>query len=102
MGFIDNLRKYDRLWIGISLGLLLPLALYPLIRPLDPENFAFISVDYHKAMLKLLPMLLSRCVFPNALLFFLLIWIRFDKTARGVLYSTVGLTAILILIQIIY
>jgi hypothetical protein len=102
MGFLDKLKKYDQLWIGIVLGILFPLLLYPVLRPLDPKNFAFISKDYHMALLKLLPMLLSRCVFPNALLFFLFIWSDFDQLAKGVLISTVGLTAILVLIQIIF
>ncbi|HBH49869.1 MAG TPA: hypothetical protein DDX98_14585 [Bacteroidales bacterium] len=102
MGFLDKLKKYDIFWIGLILGIALPLLLYPILRPLDPKNFAFISADYHKAMLKMLPMLLSRCVFPNALLFFLFIWNRFDKIAKGVLYSTVGITAVLIVIQIIF
>lgn len=102
MGFLDTLRKYDRFWIGLIMGIGLPLILYPLLRPLDPENFAFISTEYKQAMLKLIPMLLSRCVFPNALLFFIFIWSNFDRIAKGILYATVGLTAILVAIQIIY
>lgn len=98
----EKLKKHDNFWIGLVLGIALPLILYPLLRPLDPKNFAFISNDYRQAMLKMLPMLLSRCVFPNALLFFLCIWTHFDKTAKGILYSTVGLTGILIAIQIIF
>ena len=83
MEFLDKLRKYDRFWIGFLLGVLMPLALFPILLPIDPENFAFISASYKKALLKLIPMLLSRCVFPNALIFFLLIWNKFDQTAKG-------------------
>lgn len=102
MGFLVKLRKFDIYWVGIILGILLPLILYPILRPLDPENFAFISSIYKEALMKLLPMLLSRCIFPNALLFFIFIWSEFDQIAKGILHSTVFLTAILILIQIIY
>lgn len=102
MGILDKLRAYDRYWFGLILGVLLPLILYPILRPLDPKNFEFIAVSYNEALLKMIPMLLSRCIFPSALLFFLLIWSDFDKTAKGVLHTTVILTAILILIQIIF
>ncbi len=102
MGAIDTLRKYDSFWIGLIAGIALPLILYPILRPLDPENFNFITTEYRKTILKMLPMLLSRCVFPNALLFFIFIWSGFEKTAKGVLYSTVGIVGILIILQIVF
>ena len=102
MGFLDNLRRFDNFWIGLVLGLVVPLALYPLLRPLNPANFKFIQTAYKLTILKLLPMLLSRCIFPNALLFFIFIWSDFERLAKGVLYSTVGLVACLIIIQIVF
>lgn len=102
MGFLEKLREKDNFWIGLVLGVALPAILYPILRPLDPENFAFISSSYRQSMLKLLPMLLSRCVFPNAVLFFLFIWGKFDLTAKGILYSSIGLVVILILIEFIF
>lgn len=101
MEFLEKLRKYDNFWIGIITGIALPLLLYPLIRPLDPENFKFIE-NYQKIVLKMLPMLLSRCVFPNALLFFLFLWGNFERTAKGVLYSTVGIVAVLGILHIVF
>lgn len=102
MGFLEKLKRFDNFWLGMAVGLLLPLALYPILRPMDPANFTFIAEDYRKTMLKLIPMLLSRCIFPNALLFFILIWSNYEKAAKGVLYITIGLVAILGLIQFIF
>ncbi len=102
MGFLEKLRRFDNFWIGFALGLLLPLALYPILRPLDPDKFRFITDDYNQIMLKLLPMLLSRCIFPNAFLFFLFVWTKFDYLAKGILYVTIGLTVILIFLQIVF
>lgn len=102
MGFLDSFRKYDKFWIGIVLGIALPFLLYPLIRPLDPKNYSFITVEYHKTVLKMLPMLLSRCVFPNALLFFIFLWSNFERLAKGVLYSTVGIVGVLIILHLLF
>jgi hypothetical protein len=102
MGFLEKLREKDNFWIGLVLGIALPAILYPILRPLDPKNFAFIANSYRQSMLKLLPMLLSRCIFPNAILFFLFIWGKFDLTAKGILHSSIGLVVILILIEFIF
>ena len=102
MGFLENLKRIDNFWIGIVLGIAIPLALYPIVRPLDPENFAFISKAYHITIIKLLPLLLSRCVFPNALIFFIFIWVNYDKAAKGILYSTIGIVAILFILRLFF
>jgi hypothetical protein len=102
MGFLEQLRRIDNFWIGVLLGIALPALLYPVLRPLDPANFSFIQTFDKLTMIKLLPMLLSRCVFPNALLFFIFIWTDFNLAAKGVLYTTVVLTGILIIIQFIF
>jgi len=102
MGFIDKLRQYDNLWAGLVIGLVIPVVLYFVIQPLKAGNFDFMIENYRKTVVIMLPMLLSRCVFPNAILFFMFIWGRFDKTARGILYSTAGLTLALIMIRIAY
>lgn len=102
MGFLEKLRRYDYLWIGVILGLALPLALYPILRPFNPSNFGFIQTMDKFTVIKLLPMLLSRCIFPNAFLFFLLIWTDFERAAKGVLYTTIVLTAILFIIQFFF
>jgi hypothetical protein len=101
MGFLEKLRRMNNFWIGLILGILLPLSLFPLMRPFNPDNFAFIQSAYNITIFKLLPLLLSRCIFPNALLFFILIWSDFERAAKGILYATIGLVGILIIIQVI-
>ncbi|MBN1117352.1 MAG: hypothetical protein JXA77_09125 [Bacteroidales bacterium] len=102
MGFLDKLRKIDKFWIGIVAGLVIPIVLYLIIQPLKAANYSFMQEEYKQAVLKMLPMLLSRCIFPNALLFFILIWSDFEQAAKGILYSTVGLVGILILIWLVF
>lgn len=101
MGFLEKLRRFDNFWVGLVVGLAMPIALYPIMRPFNPDNFAFIGSVYKLTLIKLLPLLFSRCIFPNALLFFIFIGVNFDRAAKGVLYSTISLVGILVIIQII-
>lgn len=102
MGFLDKLRQKDNFWIGFAVGILLPIIIFQIVKPLDPDKYVLIKNAYREAMLKLIPMLLSRCIFPNALIFFLLIWGNFNRTAKGILYSSVGLVGALFAIQLIF
>ena len=102
MGFLDKLRTIDKFWIGVLTGLVIPIVLYFIIQPLDADNYGFMQEQYKQAVLKMLPMMLSRCVFPNALLFFILIWSDFEQAAKGILYSTVGLAGILIVLWLVF
>lgn len=102
MGFLDKLREKDNFWIGFILGLVLPIAIYPLVRPTNPANFSFMGNTYLHSMLKLFPMLFSRCVFANAVLFFLFIWLNLNRSAKGVLYISIGIVVILIFIEFIF
>lgn len=101
MGILTKLRQKDNFWIGLIIGIILPLLLFQITKPLDPDKYALIKNAYKETMLKLMPMLLSRCIFPNALIFFLLIWGNFNLTAKGVLYASLGLVGGLIILQII-
>ncbi len=103
MGFLDKLREKDNFWIGLALGIALPLILYPIISPLDAKNFPMIpQSDLRRVMLKMMPYLLSRCVFPNALVFFFAIWGHFNLVAKGILYASIGIVGILIVLQLIF
>lgn len=84
----QQLKKIDNLLIGFVIGIVIPIGLFYILKPLHSENFAFIKIYYQQAMMKVIPMLLSRCVIPNALLFFIFIWSGFDRAAKGMLWAT--------------
>lgn len=101
MGLNLNLQKLNNLVVGILIGLITPtLFFYFLVLP-DYSKFKFTGEHFNKMMVILLPVLLSRCIFPNVLFFFLFLWRDYVKAAKGVLISTVALTAILIIIKFI-
>jgi hypothetical protein len=80
--------KYDSIVLGTILGLLTPIIvffIYYLIVYRGMNLFAF--VHYLSGGGIFLP-ILSLCVVPNLLIFFVFIWTKRDKSARGVLQAT--------------
>ncbi|MBA7543567.1 hypothetical protein ES705_35898 [subsurface metagenome] len=100
MGFL-NLQKLNTLLVGIVVGVALPVILYFVFVMPKMSHLSFIGEYYGRMMVKFLPLFLSRCIFPNALLFFLLIWKNQMQIAKGVLISTGVLTAGLLFISFI-
>lgn len=102
-------EKIDKLYLGIIVGLLLPIILFfafysadvmKLVNE-DPE-FVTKSGEIKKVLPAALPALLTRVVFPNAIIFFLLIWQNRLKISKGILIVTAILTGILTILELAY
>jgi di/tricarboxylate transporter len=81
-------KKYDVQWIGLVLGLILPLLSVLIIYLLSKDSF--LREEFQKTIIEteLHIKLLSLCVIPNLLLFFTFIWTYRNYAARGVLMAT--------------
>jgi hypothetical protein len=95
------LNKLDNFILGIITGACLPLILYFVFVFPKMNHYSFIEGFYGDILLKFLPIFLSRCIFPNALLFFFFTWKDKLKVAKGILISTSVLTAVLLLISFV-
>lgn len=95
------MRKFNNLVTGLIIGVALPVILYLIFVMPKMSHFEFIDEYYKKMIVKFLPLFLTRCIFPNALIFFLLIWKNQMKIAKGLLISTAVLTGILVLINFV-
>jgi hypothetical protein len=95
------LEKLDNFLLGIVTGVLLPAILYFIFVYPKMSHYSFIQGYYGDILIKFLPIFLSRCIFPNALLFFLFTWKDRLRFAKGILISTAVLTALLLLISFI-
>jgi hypothetical protein len=95
------LRKLDNFILGIVVGVVLPALLYMLFVYPKMSHYSFIEGYYKDILIKFLPIFLSRCIFPNALLFFLFTWKDQLKFAKGILISTAVLTAVLLFISFV-
>lgn len=80
--------RFNNVYLGAILGVLVPvitvlLAYKIRFNQYNPEEFLNLLVQK-----RLLSSLLSLCVIPNLLVFFIFIWLNYLYSARGVLLST--------------
>lgn len=96
------LQKLNTVLAGIIIGVVIPSAIFFIFILPKYEHLTFLGNKvFYEFLAEILPMLLSRCIFPNALLFFLLIWQNQNQIAKGLLISTGILTAILLFISFV-
>jgi hypothetical protein len=96
------IRKLDNIAAGIIAGIIVPAIFFYFFVYPSMNRYSFLGESLYKEfVIKMLPMFLSRCIFPNALLFFGLLWVDFAKAAKGVLIFTGTITAILLFINFV-
>lgn len=96
-----KVEKLNTLLAGIIIGVIIPVILYFIFVMPKMSHYSVIGDYYAMLIVKFLPLFLSRCIFPNAVLFFILIWRNQMQIAKGLLISTSVLTAALLFISFI-
>ena len=96
-----NLKKYDHVAVGVIIGIILPTIFYYLLVHPRLAQYKFLGNIYLDLVVKMLPMFLSRCIFPNAVLFFILLWTDMARAAKGMLIVTGIATGILLFISFV-
>lgn len=95
-------QKLNTVSAGILIGIIIPaLIFFIFVYPRIDHLSYFGHKIFHQILADILPLLLSRCIFPNALLFFILIWRNQNLVAKGILISTGVLTSVLLFISFV-
>jgi hypothetical protein len=97
-----RLRKYDTLATGIIGGIVLPVAVYFILYYAKIENVKFILFSQHLVIGNIIPIIISHCVLPNLLLFFVFNGINWLQAAKGVLGTTIVFTLLIFAIKLIF
>lgn len=84
----NMLQKIDKLWIGLTLGLVIPAITFFLIYLFAYPKNSFVTYYEMITAKKFLSQILSLAVIPNIATFFLFIWGDRLKAAKGVLAAT--------------
>lgn len=79
--------RNDTLWFGALAGILVPLLTFMMVYWVRESEGGFIAYINTLYYLRILPKLLSLCLLPNLILFF--VFMRLDKlrSAKGVILS---------------
>ena len=95
-------KKINTLTAGIILGVIVPILFYFILFYSKFNNLKFANFHSDIFLGKLLPLLISRCILPNLVLFFIFNWLNWVKATKGVFISTIGLTVILFALKLIF
>lgn len=97
---MNKIRKYDTLGTGLILGLLVPVLAVVILWAFNSEGSL---ISYIKGFHKVnsLAGLVSLSAIPNLLLFFIFIWTNWVRSARGVIYATLIVAAIMLLLKVL-
>jgi hypothetical protein len=96
------IKKINTIVSGVVIGVVIPILFYMVFYYAKFKNLDFISYYKQIYLGTLLPLLISRCVLPNLLLFFIFNWVKWDKAAKGLFIATLGLTIILFALKLIF
>lgn len=95
-------RKLNTLFFGIASGIILPLILFFTLYYSKFSSIGYIEYPMKMVIGELLPVIFSWCILPDLLLFFIFNWADWLKPAKGVLISSVALTAALFALKLFF
>jgi len=87
MKYLGN-SKYDSIVLGTVLGLFTPVVVFMIYYLVRYRGMYFPAYLHYLSEGGTFLPILSLCVVPNLLTFFIFIWTKRDKSARGVLQAT--------------
>jgi hypothetical protein len=97
-----KLRKFDTMVTGIIGGIVLPIAVYFVMYYSKIQDARFTLFSHNLVIGNIIPIIISHCVLPNLLLFFVFNGINWLQAAKGVLGTTVVLTLMIFAIKFIF
>ena len=97
---MNKIRKFDKLQIGLILGLLVPVLAIVVFWLFNSEGSI---LTYLKGFYKVnsLAGLVSLSAIPNLLLFFIFIWTNRIRSALGVIFATLIVAVIMLLLKVL-
>ena len=81
-------HKLNKLPVGLTIGVIVPILTLIVVYLFSFNNYTVHQFVYFLQTMKVMSKLLSLCVVPNLLAFFIFIWLDYLKSARGVLMAT--------------
>src|SRR5436190_16894720 len=93
-------KAKDNLITGLLCGFLAPALAFIIYAKIKQPNDALMDVVNEFIRLKIVTVILSFAAFINLLVFFAFIWVKADKSARGVLTATIIYAFLVIILKL--
>ena len=96
------LQRFDTLLTGIISGIVLPVIIYFILYYAKLQDARVTLFSNNLVVGNILPVLISHCVLPNLVLFFIFNGVNWMRAAKGILIITVALTVFIFAIKFVY
>jgi len=81
-------RRWNKFWIGLTLGIVLPLVFFLLVYYFGYSKTPFGEFLEYALIIRALPKILSLCIIPNLAVFYFFLNREFWYATRGVITAT--------------
>jgi hypothetical protein len=86
------MKKPDSVALGIAAGIILPVLIYMILYFARVMDIRHVLFSDNAILSTILPLLISHCILPNVILFFICNSLDIMLTAKGVVIATVIMT----------
>ena len=97
-----SLQQFNTLATGVISGIVLPVIVYFIMYYSKIQDVRFTLFSNNLLIGNLIPVIISHCILPNLILFFIFNGLNWMHASKGVLGITVVLTVIIFAIKLIY
>jgi hypothetical protein len=98
----STLQKFDTLTTGIVAGIVLPMVVYFLLYFAKIQDIHTTLFSNRLLIGNIIPIIISHCVLPNLVFFFIFNALNWIQAAKGVLGTTVVLTLLIFAIKLFF
>jgi len=98
----DSLQKLDTLTTGIVTGIVIPVIIYFLMYYAKVQDVHTTLFSNRLVIGNIIPIIISHCVLPNLVMFFIFNGLNWIQAAKGVLGTTVVLTLLIFAIKLLF
>jgi hypothetical protein len=97
-----RLQQLDTMITGVLSGTILPVIVYFFLYFSKVQDVRYTLFSNHLVVGNILPVLISHCVLPNLVLFFIFNGVDWMKAAKGVVIVTVILTVMIFGVKLVF
>lgn len=93
----EKLQKFDKFWIGATVGAVIPFIAMFIFYFATMKTLSFFEFFRFLRQMNLITQVISFCVMPTFILYFVCYWFDMDKASRGTVLPTMLFTIGLVL-----
>jgi len=97
-----NLQQFNTLATGIITGIVFPVIIYFIMYYSKVQDVRHTLFSNNLVIGNLIPIIISHCVLPNLILFFIFNGLNWPQAMKGILGTTVLLTLVIFAIKLIF